>query len=301
MAMTHRERLVAALEHREPDRVPIDLGGSRSAGMVRAAYDRLREQLGFGEEGLIHDRMQQVVAMDERVLQYLDVDVRGFAYGARDVRLGADVGEGRYRDDWGIVRYQPPGSPYYDLEHCPLAGEITVADVARYPWPDPTDAGMYRGLREEARRLHYETDYAVMFNARFSIVQHAQYLRGFEDWYTDLGADHDIYEAVTSAVTDAMVEMNRRALAEVGDLVDVISWADDVGTQDRTICSVADYRTYIKPYHQRAMDTIREFAPRAKVYYHSCGSVYDCWRRDCLHTAWQDCAWPERQPSMRTG
>ena len=275
MTMTHRERLITALDHREPDRVPIDLGGSRSTGMVLPAYDRLREHLGFGEPGAIHDRMQQVVVMDEQVMEHLDVDVRGFAYGERDVPLAANLGDDRYRDDWGIVRWKPSSSPYFDLEVSPLAGEVSVADVARYDWPDPTDPGLSRGLREQARRLHEETDYGVMFNARFSIVQHAQYLRGFMDFYLDLGANHAMFHAVMTAITDVMVEVNRRTLAEVGEFVDVVSWADDVGGQDRTMCSPADYRAHIKPYHARAMATIREYAPQARTYYHSCGSVYE--------------------------
>jgi len=68
--MTHRERILAALEHRQPDRVPKDLGSSRVTGMVKPAYERLCAYLGFGKPGAIVDRMQQVVAMDEEVLCY---------------------------------------------------------------------------------------------------------------------------------------------------------------------------------------------------------------------------------------
>ena len=236
---------------------------------------RISALLPAEEARLLLQNAPGVVVMDERVMEHLDVDVRGFAYGERDVPLAADLGNDRYRDDWGIVRWKPESSPYFDLEVSPLAGNVSIADVAEYAWPDPTDPGLYRGLREQARYLHEETDYAVMFNARFSIVQHAQYLRGFMDFYMDLGAGHEMFHAVMTAITDVMVEINRRALAEVGEFVDVVSWADDVGSQDRTMCSVADYQKHIKPYHARAMDTIGEFAPQAKTYYHSCGSVYD--------------------------
>lgn len=69
--MTHRERVMAALEHREPDRLPMDLGTARFTGIVLGAYEKLRAHLGFGEPGPIVERMQQLVEVDERVLQHL--------------------------------------------------------------------------------------------------------------------------------------------------------------------------------------------------------------------------------------
>ncbi|HUB33221.1 MAG TPA: hypothetical protein VMA31_09335, partial [Bryobacteraceae bacterium] len=74
--MTHRERVVAALEHRRPDRLPIDLGSARFTGMVKPACENLCAYLGFGAAGAVIDRMQQIVEVDERVLEWLDVDAR---------------------------------------------------------------------------------------------------------------------------------------------------------------------------------------------------------------------------------
>ncbi len=270
--MTPRQRVLAALEHRQPDRLPLDLGSARFTGMVKGAYERLRTHLGFGEQGPIIERMQQLVNMDERVLQYLDIDVRAFAQGAPDRNGVVELGEGRYRDEWGVTRVKPAGSHYYDLEHCPLAGDIDVATLARYPWPDPSDPGIFRGLRAEAERLR-ETGYAVMYNARFNLVHTTQYLRGFEDWFLDLGQDHDLFLALMQAVLEVLVELNHRALAEVGDLIDVVAFGDDIGQQDRTVCSLANYRKLIRPSQERIVETIRAHT-KAKILYHTCGSVY---------------------------
>ncbi len=270
--MTHRERVLAALDHREPDRLPIDLGSARVTGMVKGAYEKLCEHLGFGEPGPVLDRMQQIVEMDERVLRRLDVDVRALAHGAPDRGRDEELGDGQYRDEWGVVRRQPPGCHYYDLQASPLAGEITAADIARHPWPDPTDAGRFRGLREQAERLR-QTGYAVMFNARFHPVHLTQYLRGFEDWYMDLGQNHELFRCLMDAAMDVLVEMNRRALAEIGDLIDIVSFGDDVGLQDRAVCSLPVYRKLIRPVHVRVVETIRS-CTRAKIFYHTCGSVY---------------------------
>ncbi len=270
--MTHRERLLAALEHREPDRVPMDLGTARFTGIVKGAYENLCSHLGFGQAGPVIDRMQQLVDPDERVLQHLDVDARAFAQGAPDRGADVDLGEGRYRDEWGVVRRQPPGCPYYDLEVCPLAGELTPEKLARYPWPDPTDPGRFRGLREQALRLR-QTGYAVIYSARLNLVHTTQYLRGFEDWFLDMGQDHALFQSLMQACWEVLAELNRRALGEVGDLIDVVAYGDDIGMQDRPICSLPLYRKLIRPFQEQVVGLIRAHTG-AKILYHTCGSVY---------------------------
>ena len=271
-SMTHRERLLAALEHREPDRLPMDLGTARFTGMVAPAYEKLRALLGFGRPGVVVDRMQQLVEMDEAVLERLDVDARAFSFGPPDAGGDVDLDDGRYRDEWGVVRRRPPGCHYYELESCPLAGELTAEMIARYPWPDPTDPGRTRGLREQALRLR-QSGYAVMFNARFNLVHMTQYLRGFEDWFLDLAGNHELFGCLMQAVLDVMLEMNRCAFQQAGDLIDIVAFGDDIGMQDRTICSLPLYRRLIRPFQERIVELIRA-QTRAKILYHTCGSVY---------------------------
>ena len=271
--MTHQERVMAALEHREPDRLPMDLGSARFTGMVKPAYERLCQYLGFGKPGPIIDRMMQLVQMDERVLQYLDIDTRGFGQGSPDRGGDIDLDEENWRDEWGVVRRKPPGCHYYEMVSSPLSGRITAQTIANYPFPDPTDPGRFRGLRDIAKRLHEETDYAVIYNARINMVHTTQYLRGFEDWFLDLGQDHELFRCLMEAVTENLLELNRRALMEVGDNIDVVAYGDDVGQQDRPICSLKNYRQFIRPYHERMMEVIRHHT-KAKTLYHTCGSVY---------------------------
>ncbi len=271
--MTHRERVVCALNHREPDRVPLDLGTTRFSGMVKGAYENLCERLGFGNPGPIVDRMQQLVEMDERILVHFDVDARAVSQGAPDRGGDVELSETEYRDEWGVVRAKPDGCSYYEVRKSPLAGEIGVGDVARYPWPDPTNPGRFRGLREKARRLREETDYAVIYNARYNLVHMTQYLRGFEDWYCDLAQNHELFQALMQAVLENLLELNRLALTEVGPYIDVLAFGDDIGLQDRTVCSLALYRKLIRPCQEAIVNQIRSLTP-AKILYHSCGSVY---------------------------
>jgi uroporphyrinogen decarboxylase len=271
--LTHRERVLAALDHRRPDRLPIDLGSARFTGMVKPACENLCAYLGFGAPGALVDRMQQLVEVDERVLEWLDVDARSVSMGAPD--RGGDVeldGDG-FRDEWGVERFRPPGSIYYDMREGPLAGEIDAQAIARYPWPEPSDPGRFRGLRERALRIRQETDYALIFNARFHLVHQTQYLRGFADWFMDLAGDPALFRCLMDAVLDVLIAMNRPALEAIGDLVDIVALGDDVGMQDRPVCSLELYRQMIRPYQERVVAAIREHT-NAKILYHTCGSVY---------------------------
>ena len=251
----------------------MDMGATRVSNIVRAAYENLCAKLGFGELGGCIDLMQQLYQPDERVLQYLDVDLRGISPGAPDRNTEEFLPGDRHKDEWGVIRERPEGSHYYDLKVCPLAGPVTVADIARYPFPDPTDPGRSRGLREQARRLREETDYAIIFNARYAVVHFTQYLRGFEDWFCDLAADKPLFHALMQAVTDVFLEMNRRIYAEIGDLIDLVAFGDDVGLQDRPVCALPTYREMIRPYHEQVVRQIREYT-KAKIFYHTCGSVH---------------------------
>jgi uroporphyrinogen decarboxylase len=265
--------VLAALEHRQPDRVPMDLGSARFTGMVKPACEKLCAFLGLGTPGQLLDRMQQVVEIDERILARLDVDARSISHGAPDRGGDIELDEGRYRDEWGVERVQPPGCPYYDMRSSPLAGQITVQTITHYPWPDPTDPGRFRGLRERALRLRQQTDYAVMFNARFHLIHQTQYLRGFLDWYMDLGQNHVLFQCLMEAVLEVLLELNRRALREIGDLIDIVAFGDDIGLQEGPICSLEHYRELIRPYQERIVACIREHT-NAKILYHTCGSVY---------------------------
>ncbi|MHB9091116.1 MAG: hypothetical protein ACYC7H_06825, partial [Chloroflexota bacterium] len=112
--------------------------------------------------------------MDEDVLRRLGVDFRSISLGTPDRRpdvvmprdgqaagaSGAMLLDGSYQDEWGVIRRRPAGSVGYELTYCPFAEDGTLSALDRHPWPDPDDPGRYRGLREKARRLYEETDYA---------------------------------------------------------------------------------------------------------------------------------------------
>ncbi len=271
--MTHRERVIAALEHREPDRVPVDLCATTNSGIVRQAYDRLHQYLGMGGEPELLHRMMQTVDVGEEIKRRFDIDFRGVYLGKADTGKDVELDEWRYKDEWGVVRVKPPGSYYYDLEKLPLAGEITVRDIANFPWPDPHDPGRTRGLKEKVEKLRRETDYAIALNLSPPFVHISQYMRGFEDWFLDCACNPALLEALFDAILEINMAICEDALRLVGDQVDVVMAGDDLGMQDRPQVSPELFRKLFKPRFKRYFDLIHDLSS-AKILLHTCGSVW---------------------------
>lgn len=270
--MTSRERVLAALSHRQPDRVPLDLGGTRNSTMVVDGYERLQEHFGLTDAPKIIERMMRVVEIDEGVLTRLQIDTRPVFPGGATKGLAADLGPRRYRDMWGVERVQPEGSYYYDLAGSPLAGDIDVQDVLKYPWPDPDDPGFTAGLQDRVRWIREHTDAASVLALPPAFVHISQYLRGFEDWFCDFVAEPKRLEVLFDAILDVTMAIATRQLQAVGREVDVVLTSDDLGSQNAFLVSRAHYLRYIKPRQQRFFRQIKNLTP-AKVVFHSCGSV----------------------------
>src|SRR5450756_125164 len=129
-SMTHRERVLATLNHQEPDRVPIDFSSTRCTSIHVDGYQRLKRHLGIEAPDVISDRMMQCVLVDDRILERLDTDTRGIIPGAAEKTPDVELDEITYRDEWGVERSKPQGSYWYDLRGEPaLAGEITIQDI----------------------------------------------------------------------------------------------------------------------------------------------------------------------------
>ena len=272
--MTHRERLIAALNHGESDRVPMDLGSTRVTGIVVAGYERLKRHFGIDRENVIVDGMQQLAAVDEEILEALDIDTRAVLPQAPDRSRDTILPDGSWRDEWGVVRRKPEGSHYYDLLACPFAGEPTLEDLAAYPWPDPDDPGRTRGLREYTTKLREETDYALVGHAPGGWIHVSQYMRGFEAWYTDLILRPEFSVALMTRIRDLTLRMAGHFLDAVGDRIDVIATGDDIATQKGPMMSPAMYRELVWPLQKEQFAFFRAHTD-AKIFYHTCGSVYD--------------------------
>ena len=272
--MTHRERVLAALNHAEPDRIPFDLAATKCTSIHRVAYTNLIRHLHFEPKPLvIWDQMQQIVLPAEEVLTYFDIDTRSLYAGAPDNFTPKDLGPEFYEDEWGVIRRCPPDGHYFDLYQCPFEGEPTLDDLERFRWPDPDDPGRVRGLKERAQYLRQQTDYAVVLNLGATILHTSQYMRGFEGWFLDIAQRPEFMHALLDKILAVHLQTIRNIFAVIpGDAVDVAFIADDLAGDSGLLISPKAYRTFLKPRHARLIQEIKAHTA-AKIMYHSCGAV----------------------------
>jgi len=276
--MDSRTRVRQALEHREPDRVPLDLGGSRMTGIHLHAYRRLRAALGLPAiEARVGDLTQQLAEVDDDVLDAIGADVRGIGPGSPSTYrrvMGDDGVHLTFTDEWGVGRRMPKdGGLYYDTSSPPLAGEVDEEAIDAFAWPDPADPQRYAGLAERARRYAEEERRAVLVGSICGGVSEGLFkLRGFEDGYLDLAAEPARARKVMERVLEVKLAYWERVLPMLDGLVDVVAEADDLGGQDRTLFSPRTYRELVKPLHAELFGFIRARTD-AKLFLHSCGAI----------------------------
>lgn len=276
--LTPRERVLRALEHEEPDRVPIDLGGNQT-GIHRIAYRNLVERLGLKEEIEIMDLVQQLARPSEAVLERLRVDTRYVFAGAPEGFKGAVVRRERggriwqdFTDEFGVTWSMPEDRPYYfDISHSPLAGK-SLEEIRAWPFPKGNDPSRFAGLRDRALRLRRETPYAVVSGISGVVYEICWYLRGLENLMMDLVRQPEIVEALLDRTLRFWLDWFDLFLKEVGDLVDVVMIGDDLTGQNGPLFSPKIYRSIVKPRQKRLVEFIRS-RTRAKIWYHTCGSA----------------------------
>ncbi len=275
--MDSRSRVRAALAHREADRVPRDLGAVRMTGIHVRAYAGLRRELGLPDRAArVGDLSQQLAVVDDDAAERLGLDVRGVeprgpsGYRREIVDEGSSVA---YTDEWGVRRGMPKDGFFFDPSSAPLGGEIDAGHLARFAWPDGADHARRAGVAEEARRVVEDEGRAVYVGSVCAGLTEMLFrLRGFEDGYMDLAADHALARALMERVLEIKLAWWGGVLPELGDAVDVVGEADDLGGQATPLFSPRTYRELLKPLHAELLAFIRA-RTSAKVLFHSCGAI----------------------------
>jgi uroporphyrinogen decarboxylase len=297
--MTPRERVRTALDHREPDRVPIDLGATPVTGISALAYARLKRHLGLDSEPVrVADILLQLAEVEEPVRRRFGVDVVGLPVlepipGVRNTRwkpwrlpdgtpalISADFepestpqGDLLLRaPDNSVSHWMAAGTYHFVPKDAPLA-HATLEDLEQWEPPRLSDEEL-DFLHRAARRLYEETDYAIFGWFGGSLFEGAQFARGWIQWIVDLKRNLPFAAALVAKQARAARENLERYLDAVGEYVDVIGFGDDFGTQQGLQISPDLYRRLIQPYH-RELYSLVHTRTRARVFLHSCGAIYD--------------------------
>ena len=279
MSLTPRERVLAALNFEEPDRVPVIIGSSNTTTIKMKAYRRLKDFLGVqAEDRYLYDWPELGSALiDEAVLQRLHSDVRGIwdrLPQAVNERNANRPEHSPYIDDWGSGSTEIEPGVWFPGLH-PLAEAHTVEELENYPWPDMNDPYRVAHIRQEAQRLRQENQYAVIATPWLLFpFERAFAMQGMDRFLLNLASEPEFAEALLQKNAEMCKTLMGHFLAALGDDVDMIKIGDDLGTQDRLMISPRMYRRMLKPIHADYIAFIKE-RTKAKVFFHTDGDVFD--------------------------
>lgn len=279
MPMTSRERVLTALDHREPDRVPIVIGASNATGMKAGPYRGLRAHLGLrGPERYIYDWPELgTVALEEPLLERLHSDVRGIhdAFPVATLeRNRARAPHSPFIDDWGSGQVEIEEGVWYPGVH-PMAEAETVEDIEAYPWPDMDDPSRVAHVHEAAARLAADGRYAIMATPWLLFpFERAIAMQGLEAFLERMALEPDFAEALLRRIASLCTTLMGHFLDALGDGVDIIKIGDDLGSEQGLLMSPAMYRRILKPIHAEYIAFIKS-RTKAKVFFHTDGDVFD--------------------------
>jgi uroporphyrinogen decarboxylase len=308
--MTSRERILAAIEHRQPDRVPVDLGATPSSGISAIAYGNLKRHLGLTQDHTrVYDVVQQLAQPEEHLLDRFRVDVLdiGRAFNTDDAAWQPTTladGQPALYPAWFHPERQPDGSfiartrDGLDIAHMPEGGtffdqtyfpyldgypadfrdlslemsRILWAALVHSPWDHAGDPGFWDTLRSKALELRRSSDRALMIVIGCNLFEWGTFLRRIDNFLMDLIAEPAQVEALLDALMERHLATLALACRAVGDVADLIRFGDDLGTNGGPFMSPALYRKFFKPRHRILCDYVHRHTAM-KTFLHSCGSI----------------------------
>ncbi len=308
--MTRRERVLAAIAHKEPDRVPIDQGSMRSTGIMAIAYNRLKAHLNIpGPPTFLYDLIQQLAQPDSWYLDRFHVDVidLGRAFTASETLQPWTLPDGSaaqtpgwfrpereggalvVRDSAGLaIGKMPLSALYIDQCHWPLAGpesldhfeplagqmsRVTWAALPAPPYDEPLTTERLEAIGHQARTLYETTDWAISLSVGCSLFEWSQFLFGMENLYLYMASEKTKLAYFLDRLTELHLETLRRVLPTVRGYVQVLVVGDDLGMQSGPQMSRPMYRELFLPRHKRIYQYAREQSG-AHLFLHCCGGIY---------------------------
>jgi uroporphyrinogen decarboxylase len=278
--MKPRERVTLALNHQEPDRIPIDLGGSICSSIHKNAYIDLKKHLGMElEEIQMADYVQQLPYLDEALLEHFDVDFRMVQLPSATAPGLEIFEEGDYYafiDRWGSKLHMPKdGGLYFDWVDFPIK-EASLEALDTYDWPTPDPPEYNARLRDQAKYLYENTDYALVGSAVIGggIFEQPARTMGLESFLIALVTEPEFADRMMDCITDIYIESCKNYLEQMGEYIQVFTYWDDICGQDGWLIAPDLYRRVIKPKQRRLLEAIKSHTD-AKVYYHCCGAAFE--------------------------
>jgi uroporphyrinogen decarboxylase len=311
--ITSRDRVLAALRHEEPDRVPIDLGSHASSTIAVLAYMKLRAKLELDQEELpkMYNTWGQYCDVQDEILDFLGCDVVPLH---RAISSFSIYNDGQWKEwtlvdgskclvpveftpkqnkdgDWEwyedgkmIARMPSEGKHGFTLFWSPMQGEPTKEKIDKLLESDnnnfisriKTSDREIKYLQAEAQRIRASGyNRAVLFQHGGTILENAQGIFGWDEIFVRCISDAELVHYFLEALTELHLDTLKRTLDAAGDVVDVIQFGDDLGMQGAPLLDPEMYREIFLPYHKRMFTFVRENYPQVHVMLHCDGAVYE--------------------------
>jgi len=310
--MTSRERLLAAINHLEPDRVPIDLGATPSSGLSVVAYQNLIKYLGKTHlKTHVYDVIQEVAQPEMELLDHFNVDVLDIGRHFNTIedywhelevipghkalypkwfnsQLLPDGSRITYGSGSEVIGRMPVGATFFDqtifpyIDGYPKDYKNLAIDMKRTiwggfgftPWDWADEKNFWKLLREKTIDLKQKTDKALLLGIGCNLFEWGTFIRRMDNFLMDLLAD----PSEVHRFLDALMESHMTTLAKtcdaVGDIVDIIKFGDDLGTTNGPFISVEMYREFFKPRHKMLCDYVKANSSMHTML-HCCGGIYE--------------------------
>jgi len=272
--MNSRERLNAALNHQEPDRVPIDLGGTPTSTISVRALENLKSYLGIRSATRLMSPIFLTAFPDDEVIKKLGIDVKMIAANPPAGFELRAMPEGELVDEWGTVykKHEEAQTHFVVEEKAPLRQATLTEEIEAYSWPDPADPSRFQGLRETAEQFRAE-GFGVVLNTPLLMMTQAQWVRGLEQFMMDTVLNQRLLEYLMDKLLEILLEMTRQLIDAVGPNFDVAVMGDDLSHQRGLTYSPDMYRRLFKPRHRKIADFLKGRIGKARILYHCCGAV----------------------------
>lgn len=309
--MNSRERVLAAIAHKEPDKVPVDMGATPSSGISAIAYSNLLKAMGRDDLPVwIYDVVQQLAQPDMSIIDYFGVDVldigRMFNTSPSDWHetelANGDKAfypvsfnpvkqeDGSYNcfDDDGlrVLARMPKGATFFDQTYFPYVdgfpsdyssldsemGKVLWSRYAHSPWDHSSDPDFWKELRERTLRLRETTDKALMIVCGCNLFEWGTFLRRMDNFLMDLLCEPDEVAKMLDQLLERHLATLEKVCSSVGDIVDIIRFGDDLGMTTGPFMDVDTYKTLFKPRHKQLCDYVKSHS-NMHTFIHSCGSI----------------------------
>jgi uroporphyrinogen decarboxylase len=278
--LNSRERMLLALDHKQGDQIPLDIGGMAQSGMHHKAYSALRDYYGLErKEPELINIITQAARIDEELMDKMGTDARVIYGKWASPEINTPRIEGNYKffENEFAVGFRMPvdNGLYYDIASHPLDKEDFQEALTGYTFPNPLEEWRFDTLRRDIKAAKEKGKLTVLMGMCPGIYEVGSWLRGFEKYLMDMLTEPGNIHKLTDTLSEMKARYWEKALSIVGDSCDVINEADDMASQKSLMFSLSTYRKLIKPYHTRIFERVKKAAPHIKCMLHSCGAVRD--------------------------